>query len=243
MAYTVIGADKVKRKSYIIILSTTLVLCFIIMIFSALNQSTIITNTTESKKSSIIVLDSGHGGEDPGAVGVNSVYECDVNLSITLKLNDILHLNGYKTVLTRKDKDDIADKSLDTIAKRKKSDMYKRLDIYNSDLRNVAISIHQNIFPAESCSGTQVFYSKQNPLSKTLADNITNSVVSNLQNDNERISKEANGIFLLDNAKVPAIIVECGFLSNQNDTYLLCDKEYQKKFSYCLFQGLMNSNL
>lgn len=87
------------------------------------------------------------------------------------------------------------------------------------------------------------FYSKQNPLSKVLADNITTSVVSNLQNDNERISKESNGIFLLDNAKVPAIIVECGFLSNENETYLLCDKEYQKKFSYCLFQGLMNSNL
>lgn len=213
------------------------------MVVSALNQNSIITNSTESNKNSIIVLDSGHGGEDPGAIGVNNVYESDINLSFTLKFNDILHLNGYKTVLTRKDKDDIADKSLDTIAKRKKSDMYKRLDIYNKDLRNVAISIHQNIFPAKSCSGTQVFYSKQNPLSKTLADNITNSVVDNLQNDNERISKESNGIFLLDNAKVPAVIVECGFLSNQNDTYLLCDKEYQKKFSFCLFQGLMNSNL
>lgn len=213
------------------------------MVVSALNQNSIITNSTENNKNSIIVLDSGHGGEDPGAIGVNNVYESDINLSFTLKFNDILHLNGYKTVLTRKDKDDIADKSLDTIAKRKKSDMYKRLDIYNKDLRNVAISIHQNIFPAKSCSGTQVFYSKQNPLSKTLADNITNSVVDNLQNDNERISKESNGIFLLDNAKVPAVIVECGFLSNQNDTYLLCDKEYQKKFSFCLFQGLMNSNL
>lgn len=84
--------------------------------------------------------------EDPGAVGVNNVYESDVNLSFGLKFNDILKLNGYDTVLTRNDKNDIADKSLDTIAKRKKSDMYKRLDIYNSSLKNVAISIHQNIF-------------------------------------------------------------------------------------------------
>lgn len=233
----------VRRKGYIFVLSTTLILCFIVMIFTAVSQSSVMTNTTESKKNSVIVIDCGHGGEDPGAVGVNNVYESDVNLSFGLKFNGILKLNGYDTVLTRNDKNDIADKSLDTIAKRKKSDMYKRLDIYNSSLKNVAISIHQNIFPAKSCSGTQVFYSKQNPLSKVLADNITTSVVSNLQNDNERISKESNGIFLLDNAKVPAIIVECGFLSNENETYLLCDKEYQKKFSYCLFQGLMNSNL
>ena len=219
----------VRRKGYIFVLSTTLILCFIVMIFTAVSQSSVMTNTTECKKNSVIVIDCGHGGE--------------VNLSFGLKFNDILKLNGYDTVLTRNDKNDIADKSLDTIVKRKKSDMYKRLDIYNSSLKNVAISIHQNIFPAKSCSGTQVFYSKQNPLSKVLADNITTSVVSNLQNDNERISKESNGIFLLDNAKVPAIIVECGFLSNENETYLLCDKEYQKKFSYCLFQGLMNSNL
>ena len=99
----------VRRKGYIFVLSTTLILCFIVMIFTAVSQSSVMTNTTECKKNSVIVIDCGHGGEDPGAVGVNNVYESDVNLSFGLKFNDILKLNGYDTVLTRNDKNDIAD--------------------------------------------------------------------------------------------------------------------------------------
>lgn len=79
----------VRRKGYIFVLSTTLILCFIVMIFTAVSQSSVMTNTTESKKNSVIVIDCGHGGEDPGAVGVNNVYESDVNLSFGLKFNDI----------------------------------------------------------------------------------------------------------------------------------------------------------
>ena len=89
----------VRRKGYIFVLSTTLILCFIVMIFTAVSQSSVMTNTTECKKNSVIVIDCGHGGEDPGAVGVNNVYESDVNLSFGLKFNDILKLNGYDTIL------------------------------------------------------------------------------------------------------------------------------------------------
>ncbi len=234
-----------RRKSIILFILGLVAFGFL---FSFLHSVTSVISTPVSKISDtdndiIVVVDPGHGGEDGGAVSSSGVVESEVNLNFSLKLRDILNINGYRTVMTRTDNSDLGDKSLDTISERKKSDMHKRLDIYNSDIHNIAISMHQNIFPADSCKGTQVFYGTQVNSSKDLADNITGVVIDKLQNDNQRISKPTNGsIFLLDNAKIPAVIVECGFLSNKDEVNLLCDKEYQKKFSYCVFLGLMNTN-
>lgn len=231
-----------KRKKAVILVFISFSLIFIVCIFAKVSNISPVSNLLDNDDDIIVVLDSGHGGEDPGAIGVNGVVESDINLQFTKKLKLFLNLNGYKTVMIREDNNDISDKSLDSIAARKKSDMYKRLEIYNSNIHNVAISIHQNIFPADSCKGTQVFYSRQAPSAKDLADNITESVKNNLQKDNQRISKETNNsIFLLDNAKIPAVIVECGFLSNKEEVLILCDKEYQRKFSFCILQGLMNT--
>ncbi len=221
----------------------------IILILVIINNTFFITKPTDTQvvfniqnDDIVVVLDAGHGGEDGGAVNSNGIVEADLNLQITLKLKDILNLNGFHTIMTRTDDRDLSDKSLDTISKRKKSDMRKRLEIYNSDIHNVAISIHQNMFPATSCKGSQVFYSTKAPTAKTLADSITASVVGTLQPDNQRISKPTTGsIFLLDNADIPAVIVECGFLSNEEEVLSLCDIEYQKKFSYCIFRGFINT--
>lgn len=231
-----------KKKYFAIVLLSVLILINIIVCFLGNSNDTEVARLTDKKDDLVVVLDAGHGGEDGGAVSSSGVIEADINLQITLKLKDILNLNGFHTILTRTDNSDLSDKSFDTIAKRKKSDMYKRLEIYNSDIHNVAISIHQNIFPATSCKGSQVFYSLVAPTGKELADNITASIVNILQKDNNRISKPTTGsIFLLDNAKIPAVIVECGFLSNDNEVITLCDMEYQKKFSYCVFRGFMNT--
>ncbi len=190
----------------------------------------------------VVVLDAGHGGEDGGAVSESGVIESDLNLKFTKKLKAILEINGFNTKMTRSDEGDLADKSLKTIAERKKSDMYKRLDIYNSEISNVAISIHQNMFPAISCKGSQVFFSGRVPIAEKLANNITTAIKEDLQQKNIRESKPAGGnIFLLDNARVPAVIVECGFLSNEDEVKTLCDVNYQKKLSFSIFKGFMNT--
>lgn len=233
-----------KRKKHIIVMITVITACFVVMALVNEQNSVDVSNLEDESSDNIIVLDAGHGGEDGGAVSSSGVVESDINLQFTEKLKDILSLNGYKIVMTREDNSDLADKSIDTISGRKKSDMHRRLDIYNSHIQNVAISIHQNIFPADSCKGTQVFYSTQTQSGKVLADNITDTVKKYLQPENQRLSKPTNGsIFLLDNAKIPAVIVECGFLSNSEEIKLLCDKEYQKKFSYCVFLGLLNTEI
>lgn len=232
-----------KRKKHIIIMITVITACFVVMALVNGQNSVDVSNLEDESSDNIIVLDAGHGGEDGGAVSSSGVVESDINLQFTEKLKDILSLNGYKIVMTREDNSDLADKSIDTVSGRKKSDMHRRLDIYNSHIQNVAISIHQNIFPASSCKGTQVFYSTQTQSGKVLADNITDTVKKYLQPDNQRLSKSTNGsIFLLDNAKIPAVIVECGFLSNSEELKQLCDQDYQKKFSYCVFLGLLNTS-
>ncbi|MGN1126990.1 MAG: N-acetylmuramoyl-L-alanine amidase [Ruminococcus sp.] len=233
-----------KRKKHIVVMITAVALCFVIMAVVNSQKAVDVSSKISDNSESIIVLDAGHGGEDGGAVSSNGVVESDINLQFTEKLKDILSLNGYQIVMTRDDDCDLADKSIDTVSGRKKSDMHKRLDIYNADIRNIAISIHQNIFPADSCNGTQVFYSTKVQSAKTLADNITDTVKKYLQSENQRVSKPTNGsIFLLDNAKIPAVIVECGFLSNNEELKQLCDQDYQKKFSYCVFLGLLNTEI
>ena len=233
-----------KRKKHIIVMITAIMICFVFMIVVNQPDYVDVTNENGNNSDKIIVLDAGQGGEDGGAVSSSGVVESDINLQFTQKLKYILSLNGYEIVMTREDDSDLADKSIDTISGRKKSDMHRRLDIYNSDIRNVAISIHQNIFPADSCKGTQVFYSTQVPAGKILADNITDTVKKYLQPENQRLSKPTSGsIFLLDNAKIPAVIVECGFLSNSEEVKLLCDRDYQRKFSYCVFLGLLNTEI
>ena len=222
---------------------TVITACFVVMALVNEQNSVDVSNLEDESSDNIIVLDAGHGGEDGGAVSSSGVVESDINLQFTEKLKDILSLNGYKIVMTREDNSDLADKSIETISGRKKSDMHRRLDIYNSHIQNVAISIHQNIFPADSCKGTQVFYSTQTQSGKVLADNITDTVKKYLQPENQRLSKPTSGsIFLLDNAKIPAVIVECGFLSNSEELKQLCDQDYQEKFSYCVFLGLLNTS-
>lgn len=187
-----------------------------------------------------VVLDAGHGGEDGGAVSKSGVVESQLNLKITRKLKAIMDINGFKTVMTRKDEGDLSDKSLKTIAERKKSDMYRRLEIYNSNISNIAISIHQNMFPAISCKGSQVFYSTRIPTAQKLAENISANIKDDLHQENIREPKPTSGnIFLLDNAAVPAVIVECGFLSNEDEVKTLCDVDYQKKISFSIFKGFI----
>ena len=168
------------------------------------------------------------------------MVEKDLNLQISVKLADMLTLFGYKTEQIRTE-----DKSVHTqgenVRQRKVSDMKNRLAVFNSNPENVVISIHQNKFTESKYSGTQVFYSPNNPQSADLAESIRQSVKTMLQPDNERECKKADkSIYLLKNATVPAVICECGFISNESECAKLQDDTYQQKMAYAIAVGLMN---
>ncbi len=187
-----------------------------------------------------IIIDAGHGGEDGGATSINNVLEKDINLEISLILRDIFIQAGYEVIMTREDDSDLADKNLNTVSQRKTSDMRNRLDLINNSEADLVISIHQNHFEDSKYSGAQMFYSDNITESKTLAEHLQSGIVSYLQTDNSRQAKEVDSKYLLENSKLPTVVIECGFLSNQEDSENLVDHIYQTKIAMSIFLSVSN---
>lgn len=199
-------------------------------------------NTTQpvsAQPQKIIVIDAGHGGEDGGATA-NGVSEKDVNLDIALKLRDLLTFSGYHVVMIRETDTSIYDASAQTISEKKVSDLHNRLSIINSSEDNILISIHQNKFEQSQYSGAQIFYSDNNTQSSVLAESIRKSITGFLQPDNERELKVGgSNIYILDKATVPAVIVECGFLSNPDEAEKLSDDHYRTQMTFAIYCGFL----
>ena len=193
------------------------------------------------KKKGTVIVDAGHGGEDGGAVGVNGVLEKDINLAIALELEKNLKQNNFEVVMIRSSDVSVGDQSLSTIAERKRSDTKSRLRTVEEAGECILISIHQNHFSEGKYSGAQIFYSGNRPESAELAEAVRQNIVSSLQPENKRENKQADGnIYLLKNCHVPAILVECGFLSNEAETEKLCTESYQKNMAAAIYNGLID---
>lgn len=186
-----------------------------------------------------IIIDAGHGGFDGGAVASDGTVEKDINLSIAKKLCDMLNFNGYEVIMTRTE--DIGTDSVDgSIASRKKSDLKNRLELMNKHSDSIYVSIHLNKFTTSAANGTQVFYSDNFDESIELGNCIQKSVVEKLQPDNKRVIKKGTpSTYILHNAKVPAVIVECGFLSNDTELKKLKDTEYQSQMAFAILGGIL----
>lgn len=186
------------------------------------------------------VLDAGHGGEDGGAVGVNGVYEKDLNLRITVALGHLLEEAGYTVVYTRTEDRLLYTPEQDIRGQRKMYDLRNRLDIAEAQEGAVLISIHMNKFSAARYSGLQVYYSQNEAGSRILADKIQSTVKADLQPANSRAIKAADeNIYLLHHATLPAVLIECGFLSNPAECEKLSTEDYQKALSFSIFCGIM----
>ncbi len=191
----------------------------------------------------LIIIDAGHGGEDGGAIADDGTLEKNLNLQISLKLNEIMSVLGYKTKQIRTTDTDLHETG-DTIRQRKISDIRNRFEIMNNGGNCLYISIHQNKFSDNSIKGAQIFYSPNENESKALAKFIQKSISSQLQKDNNRvIKKSGTDIFLLYNATKPTVMVECGFISNANDLYNLKNAEYQNQMALSIAMGILNYNI
>lgn len=235
------------KRLYLIFQPLILIITVIFIgVFGCFKTETAKSNTKfmyNNSNKPTIIIDAGHGGEDGGAVANDNTFEKDINLEIAKKLDKIAKANGYNTVLTRSE--DIAIYDADkqgSLREKKVSDMKNRLKIMNETPNAVFISIHLNKFESQNVHGAQVFYSKNATGSKELAVNIQESIEQYLQTDNKKAVKEnTDKIYLLKNADKPAVIVECGFLSNINDLNNLKNNEFQYKIALCIFFGIINS--
>ena len=177
----------------------------------------------------VIYIDPGHGGIDPGAT-YKDLYEKDINLSIALKLKKELENNGAIVYLTRYDDIDL---SIST-NNHKKSDLNNRVRAINNSNADLFISIHLNSY-GSSWHGVQIFYDDNNSTNEVLAS-IMDKNIKNLNGN--RTYKKKNNLYLLKNIKIPGILVEVGFLSNENERYLLTNSKYQEKVSKSLCNGI-----
>jgi N-acetylmuramoyl-L-alanine amidase len=193
------------------------------------------------EKKGTIIIDAGHGGEDGGAVGVNGLVEKDINLAIALALAEDLKANNFDVVLVRDGDYSVGDQSLSTVAERKRSDTKRRVSLVEETGDCLLVSIHQNQFSQSQYSGAQMFYSPNNEESAQLAECIRQSVVSSLQPENTRQNKEAGEeIYLLTHCQVPAVLVECGFLSNPQEAELLGQETYQNDMAAAIYNGIID---
>ena len=212
---------------------------FVMLMIKSTDRLTLNTSAEAQEKKPNLIIDAGHGGEDGGAV-VGDVLEKDINLDISNDTADLLKLFGFDVSMTRSSDNALTNEGKD-VKLRKYNDMKMRLVMYSSSADNVIISIHQNKFSRAASHGAQVFYSPNNEYSPQLAESMRNSIVSMIQPDNERECKKAGKeIYLLKNTNNPAVIVECGFISNQNECKLLLDKSYQKKMALAVTTGFLD---
>ena len=228
-----------KRKQ--LLSAAIILLCLSVFLFLMLRSTRRITLETAAPVRTLppVLIDPGHGGEDGGAVS-GDVLEKHINLAVSHDVADLLRLCGYTVSMTR-DTDDALTNEGEDVRKRKYNDMKMRLDLYNATPDNVVVSIHQNKFDAAASHGAQVFFSPNHPNSAVLAEALRKSVTGMLQPDNTRTCKTAGKeIFLLKNARVPAVIVECGFISNRQERELLVTDDYQKQLALAIAAGLMN---
>lgn len=231
-----------KTHRNIQIICVTLAVCLVAAAFCMQHIHRVASvSTAPQKPVREIVIDPGHGGMDGGATGVGGIIEKDINLSISLKLRDILTANGFHVVMTRDKDESIHDKKVDEqdVLSQKKADMRNRLKIIQKNPDSLTVSIHQNQFGQSQYSGAQMFYGPNNPQSEILAKSLQQAFVTNLQKDNTReIKKAQKDLFLLYYANTPAVLVECGFLSNPTEAANLADEEYQSKVAFTIFCGI-----
>ena len=189
-----------------------------------------------------VVLDAGHGGEDGGAVSPLGNFEKDLNLSLCIKLQTMLQSNGIPVVMTRSEDVLLYDRTVDYHGRKKALDLLARRSFGEAHPDSLFVSIHMNAYPLPQYQGLQVWYSKNHEVSEEVAIKIQETVSSTLQPQNDRLVKGADsGIYLLHHLSSPAILVECGFLSNPEEAERLRDPEYQKQLAFLLTLAIAES--
>ena len=213
------------------------------MLLSRLGTASAVWSHTE-EPSPVVMIDAGHGGEDGGAASVTGLRESSLNLEISLRLNDFLNFLGIRTCMIRTTDVSVYTEG-DTIAQKKVSDIHNRVRLTEAIPKGVLVSIHQNYFPEAQYRGAQIFYGPEES-SKALALAMQSMISAQVDPHNHRECKPARNIYLMDHVTCPAVLVECGFLSNYEEEQLLRDSGYQKKLtaalSCCIFQFLEASN-
>jgi len=214
-----------------ILIGVYLLVIVIGLIVTYRNKTVMTSSVSMPLSKKIILIDAGHGGYDPGKVS-GSTQEKTINLAIAQKLQAYLEQADATAFMTRVDDSDLA--------RTKKSDMRSRKLTADTSSADIFVSIHQNSYPSSSVKGAQVFYFNHSDNSKRLAQCIQNELKSFIDNDNKREVTENSSYYVLKNTSMPAVIVECGFLTNPSEKGMLQDPDYQDKIAWAIYMGIVD---
>jgi N-acetylmuramoyl-L-alanine amidase len=201
------------------------------------------TDTHPVQGNFVVVLDAGHGGEDGGAVSGSGLFEKDLNLAMAKQLEAFFEANGVTVVMTRETDTLLYDRTVDYQGRKKALDLLARRRIGEANPNAIFISIHMNAYPLPQYHGLQVWYSQNNPQSERIAESIQKTVADALQPQNDRTVKPAtSAIYLLHHLATPAVLVECGFLSNAEEAEKLNDPSYRESLAFAIFLAVMEAH-
>ena len=242
----------INKKKFLVIFCVVFSLFIFIIHFifnkNSYNENMISINTKTLEVSSLpysnktVILDAGHGNPDGGATGNNGkIFESDLNLEIILKLQKLLELSNINVILTRSDENGIYSEDTNSIREKKISDMENRVTLSENTYADLFLSIHMNSLNNSSVKGFQVFYSNKSTNSKSCANFINENLTYSLLNfSNNKKVKEIKDIYLAKKILHPFVLIECGFLSNPDEAYLLSTDEYQNKLTWGIYTGIID---
>ena len=224
-----------ESKEFLALLSVMFLLCLSIF-FMNHHLETVLSHPVTFARKYTVVIDAGHGGFDAGKVGIDGTLEKDINLLIAQKLKLLLESADINVIMVRSEDIGLHEENS---SNKKRHDMIARADLMNKETANCVISIHQNSYPEESIDGAQVFYYTNSTEGENLAALIQKSLIVGVDPSNHRTEKSNNSYYLLKNVKSPTVIVECGFLSNWEESKKLVDDTYQQKLAWAIHLGIL----
>lgn len=225
-----------KLKHKLISISFGMLICMGMLLLAAEMTTVTTSNVVRGEKPVCIVLDAGHGGADPGKIGINGSLEKEINLAIAQRVKQYLEAADIKVIMTRETDEGLYDASA---GNKKVQDMKRRIEIMEDSGAVATISIHQNSYTEEYVNGAQVFYHEDSTEGAKLADILQESLRMRLNPENHRQTKSNDSYYLLKKTGMPTVIVECGFLSNSKEAALLTTEEYQDKVAWAIHMGIL----
>lgn len=203
------------------------ILCFVAITYGTNIATSTVAELIPVERNHTVIIDPGHGGVDGGATSCSGVLESKFNLDISLKLEELFHLLGYRTMMIRKSDISVYTTG-ETIGEKKVSDLRQRVRMVNGTENAILLSIHQNSFPDERYSGAQVFYGPKGE-GQVFAEMLQECFRSTINSNSKRNAKKAEGIYLMQHINCTGVLVECGFLSNPEEEAKLRTADYQLK--------------
>lgn len=210
-------------------------LCFTLVVYVQIKLNKEVYNIA---KDIVVVVDAGHGGIDGGAIGRNGTIEKNINLEIAKKLKGYIESHGDTCIMIREVDEGLY--SYETKKGRKAEDLKNRKQIIKENKADIFISIHLNYFPDSRYYGAQTFYPTNDLESEKLAKSIQAQLIKVLDRNNNRVAKPSNTYYIIKDNGISSVIVECGFLSNPEEEYLLNQEEYQNKVAWAIYCGILD---